>query len=569
MSSGNAARKVWRSRPWLPEKWDFEADVVIVGYGGAGVSAAIAAHDAGVSMLVLEKAPVGGGNTGCCGGGSRIPSDVPNAIKFYRALCHGTNDEELIRALAEAMVELPRWLESLGAELEWLKQGLNFPTLPGAESFSRIVSIARTPQQVAEQKAAGGTVYPTRGDQLFGFLDKQAKKRAIRVMFNTPGKVLIQDPVTKEILGVRAESAGELISVKARRGVVLSCGGFQNNKDLLMNYLPYLTQLPVCSYGTPYNTGDGIEMAMEAGAKLWHMSGCELGMFALRIPSEKYGVGIRLERQLPKGSAALYVNKSGRRFMNEAQVLSHRKDPFTVQYFDHDRAEFPNIPFYMIFDESYRVKRPIVGMNMGWWCVQNVYKWSRDNSAEVAQGWIVKGDTIRELAAKIGLDPDAMEETVRKYSVQCTTGKDPEFARAKDWLVPLQSPPYYATELCEPIINTQGGPKHNALAQVLNRHDKPIPRLYAAGELGSFFFPLYESGSNVPEALSFGRIAGQQASALAPWNEEDDDGPSTSPDGGSRQGKQEDEAVRSKPRGISRQCELTNAASGGELDPKR
>lgn len=209
--------------------------------------------------------------------------------------------------------------------------------------------------------------------------------------------------------------------------------------------------------------------------------------------------------------------------MNEAQLMSHRKDPFQVQYFDQERAEFPNIPLYMVFDESYRVKRPIVGMHAGWWCIQNVYQWSEDNSAEIEQGWIVKGGTIEELAGKLGLDAVSLQETLRKYNAQCAAGKDPDFGRPKEWLAPLKNPPYYATELCEPIINTQGGPKHNALAQVLNKHDQPIPRLYAAGELGSFFYPLYESSSNVPEALAFGRIAGEQASALTPWTDRDGD----------------------------------------------
>lgn len=504
-------------KPWLPARWDDEADVVIAGYGGAGVSAAIAAHDAGVRPLVLEKAPVGGGNTGCCGGGSRIPKDVPNAIQFYRALCHGKADDELIRALAEAVVNLPTYLQSLGAKLEWLDRGLDFPNLPGAAAFRQVVSIARTPEQVAAQAARGPTVYPTRGDQLFAFLDGQATRRGIDLRFNTPAKRLIQDPITREILGVVAEHNGQSINIKARHGVVLACGGFQANPEMLMNYLPYLTELPVFPYGTPYNTGDGIEMASEAGAKLWHMAGAELGMFAPKIPSQLYGVGFRLEKQIPKGSAALFVNKSGRRFMNEAQLMSHRKDPFQVQYFDHERAEFPNIPLYMVFDESYRVKRPIVGMHMGWWCIHDVYQWSRDNSAEIEKGWIIKGDSIGELAEKISVDADAMKETIRRYNTQCASGNDPEFGRPKDWLAPLNTPPYYATELCEPIINTQGGPKHNACAQVLNRHDQPIPRLYAAGELGSFFFPLYESASNVPEALAFGRIAGQHAASLAPW----------------------------------------------------
>jgi succinate dehydrogenase/fumarate reductase flavoprotein subunit len=298
---------------------------------------------------------------------------------------------------------------------------------------------------------------------------------------------------------------------------VLACGGFQANREMLVNYLPYFAQLPVFPFGTPHNTGDGIVMAMQAGAKLWHMSGCELGTFAPRAPSEKFGVGVRLERQLPSGSAAIYVNKSAKRFMNESVLLSHRKDLFKIQQFDHERAEYPNLPFYMVFDETYRRKRPIVGVHMGWWYVHRLYQWSRDNSAEIAQGWILKADTIGELAKKIGVDQRALERTVSHYNEYCANGADPEFRRAKDWLVPLSAPPYYATELCEPIINTQGGPKHNARAQVLDHDDRPIPRLYAAGELGSFFFPLYESASNIPEALAFGRIAGAQAAALEPW----------------------------------------------------
>ncbi len=284
-----------------------------------------------------------------------------------------------------------------------------------------------------------------------------------------------------------------------------------------MNYLPNLTQLPIYPFGTPYNTGDGIAMASEVGAKLWHMSGCELGNFAPKAPSEKFGVAFRLERCMPSGSQAIYINKYGKRFMNESILLSHRKDLFKVQSFDHDRAEYPNIPFYMVFDETFRKKRPIVGSHMGWWCVHGLYNWSNDNSAEIEQGWIVKAGTIKELAEKIGVDPGALEETLSKYNGYCTTSEDSEFGRSRDWLAPLETPPYYATELCEAIVNTQGGTKHNGRAQVLDKNDKPIPRLYAVGELGSFFYPLYESASNLPEALAFGRIAGEHAAALTPW----------------------------------------------------
>ena len=506
-----------KMKPWLPKKWDYEADVVIIGYGGAGASAAIAATDLGADVLLLEKAPVGGGNTGCSGGGMRIPSNLSDAIKHYNALTMGTVDEESIRILAKAIIELPDRLKDWGAELEYFQQQEpDYPSLPGSKSFYQIVSLARNARQKKEQKIIGG-MWGAHGDQLFDFLDNQVARREIRIMYETPAKKLIQDFLTKEILGVRVKSLGREIYVKARRGVVLACGGFQNNKEMIVNFLPYTAQLPLYPWGTPYNTGDGIIMALEVGAKLWHMTGIELGNFAPRAPSEKYGVGFRLVRRLPVGSQAIYINKYGKRFMNESILLSHRKELFEVQYFDHKRAEYPNIPFFMVFDEIFREKRPIVGMHSGWWCIHKLYEWSKDNSAEIEQGWIIKANMLKELAEKIGADSDATEETVHKYNEYCLAGNDPEFGRSIEWLVPIETPPYYATELCEPIINTQGGPKRNGKAQVLDKNEKPIPRLYAAGELGSFWDPLYETASNIPEALAFGHIAGEQAAKLESW----------------------------------------------------
>lgn len=515
-----SARDVNAAATWLPSRWDMETDIVVVGYGGAGVCAAITAHDAGDGVLVLEKAPVGGGNTGCSGGGMRIPADIPNAIKYYTGLTKGTVEAESIKALAEAMHALPQQLEAWGAELEWVDRGkCYYPTLPGASAFHRVANIARTTEEKERQAKAGGTVYLVRGQGLFAFLDAQAKKRPIDVRFNTPVTRLIQDPVSKEILGVAAGADGRL-HVKARKGVVLACGGFQANREMLVNYLPNLTELPTFSYGTPYNTGDGIVMAAEAGAKLWHMSGAELGMFAPRLPSEHYGMGFRLERSMRPGGQAIYVNRTGRRFMDESVLLSHRKDLFKVQAFDEDTASFPNIPMFMVFDEAYRKARPIVGGHSGWWWVQKVYQWSEDNSAEVERGWISRADTVRELAGKIGVDADGLEQTIARYNADCARGEDPQFGRARNTLAPLVAPPFYATELCEPVINTQGGPKRDGRARILDRNDRPIPRLYGAGELGSFFYPLYEGASNVPEALAFGIVAAREAGGLARWDGE-------------------------------------------------
>jgi len=503
------------SRPQL--QWNLEADIVVVGYGGAGSCAAITAHDAGDDVLVLEKAPVGGGNTGCCGGGMRIPADIPNAIKYYTGLTKGTVEPESIKALAEAMHRLPRDLEAWGAELEWTDRGkCTYPALPGSEAFHLVANLARPAAERERQAREGGTIYLMRGDSLFGFLDGQVKKRSIKVMFNTPATRLIQDPASREILGV---IAGDGMRVKARKGVVLACGGFQNNREMLVNFVPNLTELPTQPYGTPYNTGDGIIMAAEVGAKLWHMSGAELGMFAPKAPSEEYGLGFRLEKTLRPGSRAIFVNRAGRRFMNEAVLLSHRKDLFKTQVFDEDIAGYPNIPMFMVFDETYRKARPIVGGHMGWWWVQKVYEWSEDNSAEVERGWIIKASTVRELAEKIHVDADGLQQTIDQYNSDCEKGSDPQFGRAKDYLAPLITPPFYATELCEPVINTQGGPKHDGKARIVDQSDRPIARLFGAGELGSYFFPLYEGASNVPEALAFGIIAAREAGRLARWDE--------------------------------------------------
>lgn len=508
-------------KPWLPQAWDSEADIVVVGYGGAGSCAAIAAHDAGDSVLVFEKAPVGGGNTGCSGGGMRIPSDIPNGIKYYAALTQGTVETDALRALAEAMCQLPARLEAWGAELEWTDRGkCTYPALAGSSAFHRVANLARSASEKARQAEAGDTIFLVRGDGMFAFLHDQVQRRSISVTYNTPVHKLVQDPVTKHILGVVTGSldGDEVRFIKARKGVVLACGGFQNNHEMLVNFLPNLTALPVYPYGSPYNTGDGITMASEVGAKLWHMSGAELGMFAPKAPSEKFGLGFRLEKTLRPGSTSIFINKSGKRFMDESVLLSHRKDLFQVQAFSEETADYPNIPLFMVFDETYRRARPIVGGHMGWWWVQKSYAWSEDNSAEVELGWIKKGETIAELADQINVDPASLQETIERYNTDCRQGRDSQFGRAKKCLMPLVTGPYHVTELCEPIINTQGGPKRNGKSQVLDRYDQPIPRLYAAGELGSFFYPLYEGASNVPEALAFGIVAAEAAGRLERWD---------------------------------------------------
>ncbi len=521
-----------KTKPWLPEKWDYETDVVVVGIGYAGSNAAIASHDAGAKVLALEKAPeqFAGGNSSVSGGGLRIPSNVPDAIKYYRALCFGTVPDNLCTAMAEALAKVPEQLKKLGITVEPIRMfttppaGITSPAqpatrpaprppsglnlLPGASSSS-IYAIVSDKAKVAHM----GT-----GHELYLAHKECIQKRNIQVLYETPVSRLIQDPETKAILGVVAEQEGKKIYVKGRKAIVLACGGYAANYEM-QGYFNF-PGLKIYPWGTPYNTGDGIKMVSEIGAPLWHMFSLEWDGPCVKIPSEQCGVSVQTGILTAGGAPGNYllVNKHGKRFMDDTKSLTHTKESLELTHFDHEHVEYPNMPFYIVFDETHRLKRPLVPKKtMCWNGIHKLVEWSDDNSAEIEKGWILKADSLKELGAKIGIDAAELEKTVASYNNYCRAGKDPEFGRRKESLLPVQTPPYYSAELALTCTNTQGGPKHNDKAQTLDKDNNPIPRLYTPGELGSFFGFLYPGGSNIPEAIAFGRIAGENAAAEKPW----------------------------------------------------
>lgn len=489
---------------------DYETDVLIVGFGAAGANAAIAAHDAGARVLIIEKMGYAGGNSGVCAGAMLVPENLQEAIEYYRALSFGDVDEEMIRAFAEAMVGIPSLLTGLGAEFTvQRREPAYFPAL----YKDRIQRIHFNPT------GAGG----------FRFLQNAVQARKIKVLMDTAAKGLVQNPQTREVLGLKAERKGSPITLLARRGIILACGGYEYNREMLANFnLPGATEY-VFPWGTPGNTGDGIHLSSQAGAALWHMASVEWGAFCARVPSKNFGtaVGTGLGWARPEGSF-VFVNRYGKRFMREDTRLLHRKSPLEVLFFDHERAEYRNLPAYMVFDEAYRRNGPIAstlkhfqelwGGPVGYPLIHNVHDWSGDNRAEIEKGWVLQADTLPELGGKIGIDASTFEEMIRNFNQGCLEGQDAQFGRIGKSLAPLEMPPYYAVELGLTLVNTQGGPKHNKNCQVLDSSDKAIPRLYAAGELGSFFGFLYQGGNNYPEAWAFGQIAGRNAAAERPWS---------------------------------------------------
>jgi succinate dehydrogenase/fumarate reductase flavoprotein subunit len=496
----------------IPKKWDEEADVVVVGYGGAGAIAAITAHDEGADVLILEKAPEGeeGGNTRVSGNIWFTPEPSDKAITYFKAMCGDYEiPEKMIEVWAEEMGKNNQLVVNLGGEPSERKALIvEFPDLPGVECVHVYVNGSETSQ-------FGGD------EALWVLLRDCVKKRGIKVLFETPGKRLIQNPKTGEILGVIAQRIETEIAIKAKRAVVLTCGGFENNLEMVRNYL---TNLPCCyPKGTPYNTGDGIKMALDVGADLWHMQNIAGPQYSFKLPDRDV---VMYPRKMP-GNSYVYVAGTGERFVSEQAYLIQTPDGprYPVK---HGKIwkygqwiPSPTPPsIHCIFDEKTRRKGPIYGgetYKLGWVEVLKLYDWSENNTKEIERGWIERASTISELAKGLGLPPSALEDTINKYNDYCKRGKDPDFDRDPKSLEPIDEPLYYGMPLVPNFINTQGGPRRNEKAQIVNPYGGPIRRLYSAGELGSIYGFLYQGGGNIGECLAFGKIAGKNAATEKPW----------------------------------------------------
>jgi succinate dehydrogenase/fumarate reductase flavoprotein subunit len=171
----------------------------------------------------------------------------------------------------------------------------------------------------------------------------------------------------------------------------------------------------------------------------------------------------------------------------------------------------------MIFDETFRKSGHIGKANADWDVSNgNNYDWSDDNLREVEKGWIKTAASMRALAELIDIAPDALEGAVARFNAFAKDGQDADWGRDPHSLAPLETPPYFAMPLTPAFVNTQGGPRRNAKAQVMGADDIAIRRLYSAGELGSIYSFLYQGGGNIGECFAFGRIAGANAAREEP-----------------------------------------------------
>jgi succinate dehydrogenase/fumarate reductase flavoprotein subunit len=473
----------------------------------------IEGHDAGASVLLLEKEPDPGGISVCSAGGLRIAKSAEDAYAYLAATNAGTAPEPVLRRLAEGMTGLADYVRRLArssrAVVSVRDHVANYP-LPGTDTFG-FVYVEDVPgfDPAAEFPSVRGSAD---GARLFKVVLEEVRRRErIVVRLATPAQRLLRSGT-----GVAGVAAGGR-TILARHGVVLACGGFEGDAQMQRQFWQIK---PVLSAAVRSNTGDGIRMAQEVGAGLWHMWHFH-GSYGFRHPDPQFPFGIRLKR-LPDWVPGrglredvvmswILVDRHGRRFMNEydpyMQDTGHR--PFEA--FDPVLQDYPRIPSILIVDAQGKKRYPLAAPT--WHDASVAKRWRRTSAADMDAAILTEAATLAALAAAFGLDPAVLATTVADWNAACTGGRDAAFGRPPGSMLPIATAPFYGARVWPVVSNTQGGPVHDAEQRVLDAFGQPIRRLYAAGECGSLFGHLYMSGGNLAECFIGGRIAGRAAAA--------------------------------------------------------
>ena len=517
-----------------PTAFDETFDVVVVGFGLAGGIAALNASQAGARTLLIEKSAVPGGLSICSYGAVRSAHDPNLAFQYLQTTNDGRTPDAVVRALADGMCEIEQTVRELGkingavivtsVEENKLREQsgdpyrrqirANYP-LPGTDTFYH-TTVMEVPGFDARTHYPWANGAPG-GPKLFKIVHDNLLKHGVAIRLATPALRLIADPATRTVHGVRVLSDGLKRNIGARRGVVLASGGFEGNADMKAQFLQ---AKPVLNAAARTNSGDGIRMAQDLGAALWHMWHIH-GAYGFRHTDPNYPYGIRMKRfpdwfpgEADKARlrmAWILLDQYGKRFMSEYQPYTQDTAVRPSQYYDPATQRFPRNPAFMICDEAGRSMYPLGKATSNDEGIR--YSWSDDNLKEVELGIIKRANSLAELAFALGLDAAAVDHSIARWNAQCERAKDEDFGRPGGSMTPIRMPPFYGAPVWATLSNTQGGPVHDAEQRVIDVYGDPIPRLYSAGELGSSFGHLYLSGGNIAECFVTGKIAGRNAAS--------------------------------------------------------
>ncbi|WP_156680990.1 FAD-binding protein [Sphingomonas profundi] len=536
-------------------KWDLEADVVVLGSGGAAMTAAISAHDFGAKdVVILEKTGMVGGTTAMSGGMLWIPNNHyqreagidesdDDIVAYLDSLAPGALDPETLGAFMESGPEMIRYLaDKTPVRFHVFADFPDYqPYMPGAKvdggrsldneafSFDQLGKWATRvnptkmayPVRGSLMEAVSGTLdeatlaererqdYRGLGQALAGSLFKAVLDRGIPVEFEKRARRLVKDG--DRVIGVVAEDAdGRDFRVRARRGVVIATGGFEWNEKLVQAFLRGPLTGPV---SVPENEGDGLLMAIEAGAQLGNMQHAFWQQSVLeskpqhRAAKPNYLLGSD-ERARP---GAILVNRAGKRFVNEA--ANYNAMGKALHAFDAGTHSYANLPYWLIIDQRYKDKYPTFSSTPG----------------SPIPSYMMQAETLEALAAMAGIDAAGLTATVARFNEMVRNGHDDDFNRGDNsydnfymWgdtdfdppyrtLGLIDQGPFYAVKMESGALGTAGGPKTNGDAQVLDWSGNPIPGLYAAGNamaavLGEGYGG---AGGTLGPGMTFGYLAGR------------------------------------------------------------
>jgi len=486
-------------------------DVVVVGAGNAALTAALAAASEGAKVAILEKAPehLRGGNSYFTGGLFRfayngiedisellpaITSDEKENIdvgsykesEFYSdvmRVTEGLSDPSLLQTLTSKSFPTMLWMKD---------QGVPWILAYGRQAF----------EHEGKQRFWGGLIVEAVGggkglsDRLFELVERNE----IEVFYQTSGtKLSVNQKGSVDGITVKSESGYEDISCKS---VVLACGGFEANSEMRTRYLGPGWELAKVR-GTQYNTGDGINMALDIGAQSHgHWSGCHAVAWDLNAPAhgDRNVADLFQKHSYPFG---LIVNVDGKRFVDEGADLRN----YTYAKYGREILKQPQRVAFQLFDQ--KTKHLL-----------------RDEYF-IPQMTMVEANTIEELAIGLDINPEELKKTIESYneSVQegnfnptALDGKHTKgiFPPKSNWAQKMDSPPYLGYAVTCGITFTFGGLKIDSNTQVQDNSDMPIPGLFAAGELtGGLFYNNYPGGSGLMSGAVFGKIAGENAAKSA------------------------------------------------------
>jgi fumarate reductase flavoprotein subunit len=461
----------------VPRVWDEQVDVVVVGSGFAGLAAAAEAAALGARVVIVEKMRRYGGNSLISGGGycswdSRLHLRQKLSLgddswqQHYEDTLKGGdyyNDPELVEVMVKGAPDGINWLIEAGAHLR--------DTLPRIGGHSAHRSHVESRSQ---------------GRGYTGPLKKLAMDRGVELRLNTPVTALWRRRMDGPVLGLEVASEGEKRNIRVRRALVLASGGFSRDTAMRTAFNPRLVKEYNCT-NQRGATGEIISYARAVGADVLHMEFIQL------YPCAEPRNGVLDAYALPPysgtGYGLFYVNRQGRRFVNELE----RRDVVSDA-----QIQSGGKPTYAI-------------LNGG--IFEKLAATPDEVRRGVEKGRIMAAETIAGLAEKLGVPKEALQETTARHNQYIRDGKDPDFNKPMTKsMLPLLKGPFYAIAQWPAIHHTMGGLRIDSRARVIDIWGRPIPRLYAAGEVcGGVHGSNRLGGNAIPDCIVFGRIAGMNA----------------------------------------------------------